>query len=297
MKILIVDDNLAASERIRGILSAAPDMKFLETTDPNMVHQLVGFGIEFDVALVDLRFVGVADQSHFDGFAICQRLRNAFPGAVIVGYSSSFSYDSPENAELKRKFLSMGANMVCALDHLTLTPVSELRYEFESIKKKIGNGEISRSAKIFIGSSTEGIAVARHIQAALADEFRPQVWDQTAFGLGQVTIESLEKAIREFEFSVFVFTPDDERTSRNVTTRIPRDNVVFEAGLFIGSLGRSRSFVVRPKGNGIALPSDLAGVTLALFDPCESNLAAALGPACLKIRESIREVKENDPLQ
>lgn len=293
MKILIVDDNLAASERIRGILSAATDMKFLETTDPKMVHQLVGFGIEFDVALVDLRFVGAANQSHFDGFAVCQRLRNAFPNAVIVGYSSSFSYDSPENAELKKKFLSMGANMVCALDHLTLTPVSELRYEFQALRKKIDGAESSATPKIFIGSSSEGIAVARHIQAALADEFRPQVWDQTAFGLGQVTIESLEKAIREFEFSIFVFTPDDERTSRGATTRVPRDNVVFEAGLFIGSLGRSRSFVVRPKGNGIALPSDLSGVTLALYDPSESNLAAALGPTCLKIRESIRDVRSD----
>src|SRR5438270_12555465 len=39
----------------------------------------------------------------------------------------------------------------------------------------------------------------------------------------------------------------------------PRDNVVFEAGLFGGALGMSRTFIVH--AGGAKLPSDLLGLT------------------------------------
>jgi hypothetical protein len=79
-------------------------------------------------------------------------------------------------------------------------------------------------------------------------------------------------------------------TSRDTAVFGPRDNAVFELGLFMGRLGRARTFVVRPSGNALKLPSDLAGLTTAAYDwpRADRNYQAAVGAACDSIREVIR---------
>jgi predicted nucleotide-binding protein len=47
-----------------------------------------------------------------------------------------------------------------------------------------------------------------------------------------------------FDFAILVLTPDDLTQSRGKQQPSPRDNVVFELGLFIGALGRDRVFMV-----------------------------------------------------
>jgi len=273
-------------------------MVFLEVSDPQFVDSIVDFGIKVDVALIDLRFAnaGSTMEDDYYGLGVCQRIRTAMPNTVIVGYSTSFSLESEVNNQLKNKFISMGADIVCALEHLTLTPASELRYEFQSAKEKRANGRGGEGRpKIFIGSSREGLEVANHIQMGLASKFEVEVWNQTVFGLGQVTIEALEKAVREFQFAIFVFTPDDQLTSRGEPKCVARDNVIFEAGLFIGSLGRMRAFVVKQDENELILPSDLAGLTVAKFDPKTAKMAAALGPVCQQIIDAVNRVLRDDP--
>ncbi len=144
--------------------------------------------------------------------------------------------------------------------------------------------------RIFVGSSSEGLEVARRIQADLGKEYSVEIWNQEVFELGDVTIEGLEKAIREFQFGVFIFTADDHVQRRGSDHWVPRDNVVFEAGLFIGSLGRWRTLLVMPAGNVLEPPSDIKGVTVATFDKSSENMSAALGPVCQKIRDAIRKV-------
>jgi CRP/FNR family transcriptional regulator, cyclic AMP receptor protein len=41
----------------------------------------------------------------------------------------------------------------------------------------------------------------------------------------------------------------------------PRDNVIFELGLFMGALSRERTLVLVPKGMDFKVPSDLLGMT------------------------------------
>ena len=59
-------------------------------------------------------------------------------------------------------------------------------------------------------------------------------------------------------------TKDDFSTVRDKGFETPRDNVVFEFGLFIGRLGSSRAFVVQE--NGAKLPTDMVGITVPQFD-------------------------------
>ncbi|HKX76182.1 MAG TPA: TIR domain-containing protein, partial [Acidimicrobiia bacterium] len=49
----------------------------------------------------------------------------------------------------------------------------------------------------------------------------------------------------------------------------PRDNVVFEAGLFGGALGMRRTFILHAEGS--KLPTDLLGLTTIRYDPDPSS--------------------------
>ena len=98
-------------------------------------------------------------------------------------------------------------------------------------------------------------------------------------------------ALSRFDFAVLVLTADDLTTSRGTERAAARDNVLFELGLFIGSLSRDRTFMVYDRTNPPALPSDLAGITAATFAPHTSgNLEAALGAPCAKIRSAVERL-------
>ncbi len=99
-------------------------------------------------------------------------------------------------------------------------------------------------------------------------------------------------AVARFDFAALVLTPDDKMVVRNDETLGPRDNIVFELGLFMGRLGRERTFIVRPTTGPLKIPSDLAGISTATFDwpRSDSNYRAALGPACDLMREVIRDL-------
>jgi ubiquinone/menaquinone biosynthesis C-methylase UbiE len=141
---------------------------------------------------------------------------------------------------------------------------------------------------MFIGSSLEGIEKARIIQAALEDVCESVVWDQAFFEPGQGFLERLTNELDKFDFAVMVFTPDDDLKTRGVEYSAPRDNVLFELGLFIGGLGRSRSFVVHPQGANLHIPTDLLGVSLASYRPPERGTwEAALSPPCQTLRRQI----------
>jgi hypothetical protein len=141
---------------------------------------------------------------------------------------------------------------------------------------------------IFIGSSSEGLPVAKAIQTALGSNVTVTTWPDV-FSLGDSTLESLMRVRDEFDFAVLVLTPDDLTTSRGSRRKSPRDNVLFELGLFMGALGRHRTFAVFDKSVEVKIPSDLAGITLAVVgtgDASES-LSEFVKPATDRISEAI----------
>src|SRR5437016_4747571 len=147
---------------------------------------------------------------------------------------------------------------------------------------------MTRLPALFLGSSSEGLAIARAIRTQLQHDSEVTVWNEGAFPLGQTTLESLVNALDRFDFAVLVLTPDDTVIRRESEHLAPRDNLLFELGLFMGRLGRSRTFVVSESSPRMKLPSDLAGVTVARFSPQreDQNLVAAVGPACDQIRQA-----------
>jgi Predicted nucleotide-binding protein containing TIR-like domain len=143
--------------------------------------------------------------------------------------------------------------------------------------------------KLFIGSSVEGLEVAYAIQENLKFVSEVTVWDQGVFNLSETSLESLITALESSDFGVFVFSPDDHIKIRGKKDLAVRDNVLFELGLFVGKLGRKRSFIVIPDNKEFHLPTDLIGMTPAKYDPnrTDKNIQAGTGSACHKIRDSI----------
>lgn len=142
---------------------------------------------------------------------------------------------------------------------------------------------------LFIGSSREGLDIARAIQVNLDHEAEIILWSQGVFGLSEGSLESLVASFKKFDFAVLILTPDDLALSREIEAPSPRDNVVFELGLFMGALGRERCFMVYDRTKAMKLPSDLAGVSAATFQPHEAGtLQSALGAPSTQILTSIR---------
>lgn len=145
---------------------------------------------------------------------------------------------------------------------------------------------------MFVGSSSEGLEFARAVRALLAGDVEVTLWNEGFFQLGSTFIETLVNSLPRFDFAVLVLTPDDLVVSRSSEVLGPRDNVVFELGLFMGRLGRSRTFLLHQSGAGIKIPTDLAGVTTATYEwPREDGShGSAVGAACDSIRNVVRDL-------
>lgn len=147
--------------------------------------------------------------------------------------------------------------------------------------------------KLFIGSSSEGLVIAKKLKKALEAKFPEflecDLWtDGKIFSLNRGTLDSLVIASRKFDYGILLATADDIRKSRNVKAHIPRDNVMFEMGMFIGSLGLSRAFLLVEKS--AILPTDYNGVTLAFFD---KDLPKSLESAIKRIVATIENTQES----
>jgi hypothetical protein len=145
---------------------------------------------------------------------------------------------------------------------------------------------------LFIGSAEEGIDLARSVRGALETDAEITLWKDGFFRPGTTYIDSLINALPRFDFAILILRPEDLVVSRDVSTFGPRDNVIFELGLFMGRLGKERTFMLHQANTPIKLPSDLAGVTAATYQwPREDNdYRNAVGGACDSIRKVIGDL-------
>src|SRR5215472_17622675 len=120
--------------------------------------------------------------------------------------------------------------------------------------------------RIFLGSSGKQAELLEAITGGLEDIAEVEPWT-TAFNPGRNTLDRLVELSQEVDFAAFVFAQDDWTTTDAAQDgqASPRDNVVFEAGLFGGALGIRRTFILHAKGS--KLPTDLLGLTSIRYDP------------------------------
>src|SRR5262249_9641822 len=121
--------------------------------------------------------------------------------------------------------------------------------------------------RIFLGSSGKQAKLLDELTRGLADVARVEPWT-TVFNPGVSTLERLFELTREVDFAAFIFAQDDWTNVGSPSAESgqpsPRDNVVFEAGLFGGVLGMRRTFILHAKDS--KLPTDLLGLTCVRYD-------------------------------
>src|SRR6187200_399224 len=122
--------------------------------------------------------------------------------------------------------------------------------------------------RIFLGSSAQQERLLQGLTRGLQDIADVDAWT-TVFNPGVSTLDRLVELTREVDFAAFVFALDDWTSNPSDETAqgqaSPRDNVVFEAGLFGGALGMRRTFILHAKG--AKLPTDLVGMTAVRYPP------------------------------
>lgn len=112
--------------------------------------------------------------------------------------------------------------------------------------------------RIFIGSSTETIEVAKAIAHELAGRaYIPLRWWKE-FPPGSITIDRLLHISLDVDGAVFIFNGDDKAWYRDRGVALPRDNVILEYGLFLSQLGRERTLII--KDDNAKLPTDVLAV-------------------------------------
>ncbi len=143
--------------------------------------------------------------------------------------------------------------------------------------------------RIFLGSSGKQEKLLQALTRGLEDVAHVEPWT-TSFNPGTTTLERLLELTHEVDFAAFVFARDDWTTNSPPASdptgsgqASPRDNVVFEAGLFGGVLGMRRTFILH--ASGAKLPSDLLGLTCVRYG--EATTAAEMRVVNQKLRKAI----------
>ena len=118
--------------------------------------------------------------------------------------------------------------------------------------------------KIFIGSSTEHVSIAKEIAQIVEDcEHRAILWTKW-FKPTDFTFSRIMDLPNEVDGGIFILAPDDELNHEEGAIYVPRDNVLIEAGILFGKLGTPH--VALCKVSKTKLASDWAGITYIKYE-------------------------------
>ncbi len=69
------------------------------------------------------------------------------------------------------------------------------------------------------------------------------LWDKDVFDIGETSIESLIRTSKMVDMAVFFFTGEDILITENNYFHTIRDNLLFEYGLFMGTVGIKNVYI------------------------------------------------------
>ena len=177
-------------------------------------------------------------------------------------------------------FTELGSRYPEMYRHLAKTLARRLRERNKFV------GRYRDKIRVFIISSVEALPVARIVQNSFEhDPILSVLWTDGVFRVTSYALDALEAAVEDSDFAIAVAHGDDVTQFRGQDWPVPRDNVVFELGMFMGRLGRQRAILMEPREDKVRLPSDLSGITTILYRYEKGKDANALmAPACDRLR-------------
>src|SRR5688500_17654781 len=99
--------------------------------------------------------------------------------------------------------------------------------------------------KIFIGSSSQGYGVAEKVKNCLSSVGDCFLWKENGvWEPNRSTFDNLLRIVNYFDFGIFVATADDLTLINDAIVIESRDNVILEIALFLGAMGREKSFLL-----------------------------------------------------
>ena len=165
-----------------------------------------------------------------------------------------------------------------------------------------------RQKTVFIASSGKAKALAKplalYLTGELPDSDIREWYDQNTFPPSKATLDGLLAQAGECDFAIVLLTRDDflDKTAQlsalgtpapltndvsgkgNQQPDAPRDNTIFELGMFMGALGAERCFMVCSLDeNSNALPSDLKGIKYYKIEPPADLSKADECRKCVKL--------------
>lgn len=138
---------------------------------------------------------------------------------------------------------------------------------------------------IFIASTSEAIDVARAVKSQFDKEADVDIWNENIFTLNKSFLSVLLDRSSFYDYAICLFTPDDKAVVREKEYLIPRDNILFEFGLFMGRLGPDRAFIIAEER--VKILTDMQGISISTYRT-RDNLVSAVGNACEEIRREMK---------
>ena len=143
---------------------------------------------------------------------------------------------------------------------------------------------------IFIASTTEALPTARAVKSNFDNEADVDIWTENIFSINESFLSTLLNRSTFYDYAIVVLTPDDEAIIREKKYQIPRDNLLFEFGLFMGRIGSNRAFIIAEEN--VKILSDFEGIKISKYRIRE-NLVAAVGNACEEIRRKMHTTEKS----
>jgi hypothetical protein len=152
---------------------------------------------------------------------------------------------------------------------------------------------IKRLPKVFVVSAKEDGMIRDALQESLSSVAEIVTWNrEDLWQPGHSIIEQLLEFPRKYDFAIAIFGPTDIKITREVQEYQPRDNVIFETGMFMSYLGKDRTFIVMPDTPPVKILIDLAGLITCRYDSFtpKAGWMGALKTTCTKITARINRL-------
>jgi predicted nucleotide-binding protein len=144
---------------------------------------------------------------------------------------------------------------------------------------------------LFVGSSRESLPIVEAlVDGWKSSPFIVRPWTGSVFTPSQFPIDDLARQLAACDFAALVLGPDDQVLSRGITSNAPRDNVLFELGLFMGAIERARTLFIIPGDVDVKIPTDILGLNPLRFVSRTGSLADNIAPVCSDIAALIKRM-------